>query len=89
MVGTTDSTNYDRFDFRRYDEEGLVLTEAIKRASEMRKADQRYIYRVVPADSESTTFHVDKLTASEVVAELLAKLYTLSVRLGGIMSSSR
>jgi hypothetical protein len=89
MVGTTDSTSYDRFDFKRYDEEALVLTEAVKKASETRKSDPGYIYRVVPADADSTTFYVDRLTASEVSAELVSKLMSLSAKLLSRMWSMR
>jgi hypothetical protein len=70
----TNTSSYDRFDYRHYDEKPLALDEASRKVSEMRRKDPVAVYRIVPTDEELRGFYVDKIAPLELYAELVARL---------------
>jgi hypothetical protein len=82
MPGTTDAPEYEQFDYKDYDQTPLSLEDAIKRASELRRDDPSRIHRVVPADRNTVTFHVDSTAAVEVYADLISRITGRWIRWG-------
>ncbi len=79
MPGTTDSAEYEHFDYKLYDQDPMELEDAIKKASEMRGKDSKRFHRVVPANREGTKFHVDSVPVAEAQANMWAKFVATCV----------
>lgn len=81
MRGTVDATSYDRFDYRDFDRSSSTLENAITEAAELRKRNPDTFYRVVPTDENETKFAVDALSANQVYADVLHRLWSRWVSL--------
>jgi shikimate 5-dehydrogenase len=68
-----ETTDYDRFGYKHFDEQPLSLEEAVKKAQDLRSRDQHNVYRVMPLDEEMMQFCVEKVGKSELYADLLSR----------------
>jgi hypothetical protein len=82
MPATFDSTDYDLFDFKHFDDKPLTLEEACRKAAEMRQDAQGMVYRVTPVDREMTAFRVDAVSLDEVYASFR---HRANIRLARLM----
>jgi hypothetical protein len=74
---TLEAQDYEYFS---YDESPLSLDEAIKKASELRRADAENFYRIRPANDKNTSFVVLKVPVASVYAELAARVSNMARR---------
>jgi len=77
MPQLMDTVDYERFEYKHFDEQPLSLEEAIKQAQSLRARDESSVYRVIPLDDDLTGFRVDKVDKSELYASLLSKITKL------------
>lgn len=68
------------YEYFSYDESPLSLDEAIKKSSELRKADAENFYRVRPANDKNTAFVVLKVPVTSVYAELAERVSNMARR---------
>jgi hypothetical protein len=73
MPHLIESTDYDRFEYKHFDEPALALDEAIRVAARLRDSDQAHFHRIVPVDSEATTFRIDSIPRDATYAQLLGR----------------
>jgi hypothetical protein len=85
MPALMDTLDYERFEYKHFDEQPLSLEEAIKKAQALKAGDESSVFRVIPLDDELTGFCVEKVDKSELYTSLLSrvtklwsKLYTRS-----------
>ncbi len=69
-----DSTDYERFSYHEPSSQGLTLEEAIKKAKELRRADQSNFYRVEVVDPNANAFRIEAVPVSAAYAELMARM---------------
>ena len=73
MPTYTHQSDYDLFDYD-YENPGLPLDEAIKKASELRaKAAGNIVYRIVPTDTKATDFRVIAVAREEIFVNFVNK----------------
>ena len=70
---TLEHTEYERFSYEE-NVASLSLDEAIKRASDLRKADSTHFYRIERVDPTSDAFRVDKVSVASAYAEFMARI---------------
>jgi len=73
MPSLMESTDYDLFEYRHADEPALALDEAVKRAAQLRSSDAAHFHRIVPVDSDMTSFRVESISRAAVYSELLSR----------------
>lgn len=71
MPSLMESTDYDVFEYKHFDEQGLALEEAVKKASQLRSSDATHFHRIIPTDSDMTSFRVESVSRDSVYSELL------------------
>jgi hypothetical protein len=81
MESTTESTEYDLFDYRHADEIPLPLDEAIRKASALRAADKSHFQRIVPVDQDGSGFRVEAVSKDQAYADMVARANDLVNRL--------
>lgn len=82
----TETTDYERFEYKHYDETPLTLEEAVKKAQALRSGDEDSVYRVMPLDDEMTYFYVDRIAKGELYASLLSRVSEMWGRLFSLTS---
>lgn len=73
MSGTTDTLDYDNFDYKLYDQDPMQLEQALKKATDLNKEDPKSFHRIVPANEEKTTFKIETVSVEEVQSNLWNK----------------
>ncbi len=66
-------TEYETFDYKRAGETPLTLHEAVKKAQDLRASKMDHVHRIVPLDSDSTSFMVVSMPQDLAYAERLMK----------------
>lgn len=73
MPSLIESTDYDRFEYRHFDDPALALDEAIKIATRLRSSDAVHLHRIVPTDSDLTTYRVESISRDTLYAQMLGR----------------
>ena len=68
-----ESTDYDRFEYKHFDQPALALDEAVRTAARLRASDAARVHRIVPADSDMTSFHVESISRDTLYAQLVGR----------------
>jgi hypothetical protein len=68
-----ESTDYDRFEYKHFDDPAVPLDEALKMASKLRASDPAHFHRVVPDDSDMTSFRVESISRDVRYAQLIGR----------------
>jgi hypothetical protein len=74
MPAMLDSSSYDLFSYKHYDETPLSLEEASRRAEDCRRKDPDNFYRVSPANEQCEGFYIDRVSPLEIYTELWSQL---------------
>jgi hypothetical protein len=69
-----DSTDYERFSYDEPNGSSLTLDDAVKKARELRRADQGNFYRVQVVDQNANSFRVQKVPVGVAYTDFLARL---------------
>ena len=68
-----ESIDYDNFEYRYCDEPALPLDEAIKTVTRLRASDAANLHRIVPVDSDLTTFRVESVSRDTLYTQMLGR----------------
>ena len=67
-------SEFDRFDYRYYDEEPLRLDQAAKKADQLSAEDPNSFYRVVPTDDRLSGFRIEKIPTVQLYFDFIADM---------------
>jgi hypothetical protein len=73
MSSLIESTDYDNFEYKHFDEPALLLDDAIKMTAKLRTSDPAHFHRIVPADSDMTSFRVESVSRDVGYARLVSR----------------
>ena len=73
MPSLIESTDYDRFEYKHFDEPALALDEAMGTAARLRDSDPAHFHRIVPNDSDMTGFRIETISRDALYAQLLGR----------------
>jgi hypothetical protein len=73
MPSLIESTDYDRFEYKHFDEPSLALDEATKAATRLRGSDPTHFHRIVPSDSDMTGFRIESISRDALYTQLLSR----------------
>jgi hypothetical protein len=68
-----ESTDYDKFEYKHFDDPALPLDEAIKTVRRLQASDAGHLHRIVPADSDLTIFYVESISRDTLYAQMLGR----------------
>jgi len=73
MPSLMESTDYDGFEYKHFDDPAVPLDEAIKMAAKLRASDPFHFHRIVPEDSGMTSFRVESISRDARYAHLIGR----------------
>ena len=73
MPRLMESTDYDAFEYKHFDDPGIPLDEAIKVAAKLRASDATHFHRIVPDDSGMTSFRVESVSRDVRYAQMICR----------------
>ena len=80
MPNLIESTDYEQFEYRHFDDPALPLDEAIKTVTRLQASDAAHLHRIVPVDSGLTTFRIESISHDTLYAQMLGRWAKLSNR---------
>ena len=73
MPNLMESTDYEKFEYRHFDDPAFPLDEDIKTVTRLRASDLAHLHRIVPVDSDLTTFRVESVSRDTLYTAMLGR----------------
>ncbi len=81
MPTSLESTEYDLFDYRHFDEVPLTLEEAAREAARLRALQSSHVHRIVPTSANLSGFRVESTLKEAAYSEILGRWVQMLNRL--------
>jgi hypothetical protein len=66
-------SEYETFDYAHFDDLGLSLDEAVKKAAQLRSFDPKHFHRIMPVDSNMSSFRVESVPVDVAYSEAMSR----------------
>ena len=73
MPDIMESIDYDKFEYRHFDDPGVPLDEAIKTVTRLQASDSANVHRIVPVDADLASFRVESIPGGVLYTQMLGR----------------